>query len=489
VVFIFTLTLWVSNVFKRKNDHFLDTWLNSKHRRPLILRGARQIGKSTAVRRLAERQGRELIEVDLERHSTLNESFARLDVEVILQDIQLLTRKRINPHSVLFLDEAQGAPKALAALRYFYEQRPDIPVIAAGSLLEFALAELDSPMPVGRVDFARMHPVTFCEYLSATGREFEIEILRNFASGQTNSISPNTHAELMKVFCEYVLVGGMPSAIVESMEHAQAIDRLSAAALTHERLLHAFRDDFSKYQRRISTDLLRRIFDTIPTLLGQVKVKFSALAPNERTESAKRGLDALISAGLVRKVTHTPARGIPLSAGSDANVFKLVPLDVGLSSTRELGTIRTLTLPSSLFVKWESGNTIERQWMGQLAECVVGQSLLACDESNDQLFYWLRGGKSANAELDYVVQSGTSIVPVEVKAGSSGTLKSLHQFMAERQLEFAIRFDINAPVMQKMDVQTLMTGGVSTHVNYTLHSLPLYLSDFIYEYIRTRHDA
>lgn len=109
----------MSNVFKRKNEYFLDTWLNSKNRRPLIIRGARQIGKSTAVRRLAGRQGRELVEVDLERHSTLNESFARLDVEAILQDIQLLTRKRINTNSVLFLDEAQGAPRALAALRYF----------------------------------------------------------------------------------------------------------------------------------------------------------------------------------------------------------------------------------------------------------------------------------------------------------------------------------------------------------------------------------
>lgn len=194
-------------MFKRKNDVFLDTWLNSKIRRPLILRGARQIGKSTAVRRLAERQGRELIEVDLERHSTLNESFARLDVEAILQDIQLVTRKRISPNSVIFLDEAQGAPKALAALRYFYEQRPQIPIIAAGSLLEFALAELDSSMPVGRVDFARMHPVTFREYLSASGRELELEILQSFASGQTHSISPNTHAEMMKVFSEYVLIG------------------------------------------------------------------------------------------------------------------------------------------------------------------------------------------------------------------------------------------------------------------------------------------
>lgn len=217
-----------------------------------------------------------------------------------------------------------------------------------------------------------------------------------------------------------------------------------------------------------------------------MKVKFSALAPNERTESAKRGLDALISAGLVRKVIHTPARGIPLSTGSDSDVFKLVPLDVGMSSTRELGTLRTMSLPSSLFVKWESGNTIERQWMGQLAECVIGQSLLASDESKDQLFYWLREGKSANAEVDYVIQSGTSIVPVEVKSGSSGTLKSLHQFMAERQLEFAIRFDINSPVVHKMDVQTLMAGGVSTHVNYTLHGLPLYLSDFVFEYVRNR---
>lgn len=473
-------------MFKRKNDVFLDTWLNSERRRPLILRGARQIGKSTAVRRLAERQGRELIEVDLERHSTLNESFASLDVEAILQDIQLVTRKRIGTNSVIFLDEAQGAPKALAALRYFYEQRPQIPIIAAGSLLEFALAELDSSMPVGRVDFARMHPVTFREYLSASGRELELEILQSFASGQTHSISPNTHAEMMKVFSEYVLIGGMPAAIVESMEHAQTVDRLSAAALAHDRLSLAFRDDFSKYRRRISTDLLRKIFDSIPTLLGQVKVKFSALAPNERTESAKRGLDALISAGLVRKVIHTPARGIPLSTGSDSDVFKLVPLDVGMSSTRELGTPRTRSLPSSLFVKWESGNSIERQWMGQLAECVIGQSLLASDESNDQLFYWLREGKSANAEVDYVIQSGTSIVPVEVKSGSSGTLKSLHQFMAERQLEFAIRFDINSPVVHKMDVQTLMAGGVSTHVNYTLHGLPLYLSDFVFEYVRNR---
>ena len=228
----------------------------------MILRGARQIGKSTAVRQLAERNRRPIVEIDLERHNRLDSSFATLDLGIILQDLQLVAKKKVTPDSILFLDEVQGTPNALAALRYFFEDRPDMSVIAAGSLLEFALADHDFSMPVGRVEFTRMYPFTFLEYLFASGYALELEAMADFISGKSVSIHANTHHILMKLYAEYVLIGGMPGAIAESLEQDSAIDKMGAAALVHDRLVEAFRDDFTKYRKRVAPDLLRVIFDT-----------------------------------------------------------------------------------------------------------------------------------------------------------------------------------------------------------------------------------
>jgi uncharacterized protein len=473
-------------VFLRKNDVILDFWINLKDRLPLVLRGARQIGKSTAVRRLAERSKRELVEIDLERHKHLDATFATLDVNLIIDELQIVARKKISENSLLFLDEAQGAPNSLAALRYFYENTPHISVITAGSLLEFALEDHDFSMPVGRVEFTRMHPVTFSEYLMATSSHFELDLLRAFFSGKRTTIPENAHSSLMKLFSEFVLVGGMPAAVAASLKRGKVMEKLEVASTIHGRLIEAFRDDFAKYKKRISPEILRSLYDNIPTVTGNRRVKYSALAPGERTESIKRALASLISAGLVNKIVHTSARGIPLSAGSDPDVFKLLPLDVGMSSTRALGSVRTDSLPQVLFTKWESGNPIERHWMGQLAESAVGQSLLAQTASQNSLYYWLREGKSANAEVDYVIQCETSLIPVEVKSGMSGSLKSLHQFIAERELKHAVRFDLNPPSTQNICVQALVSGGESKTANYTLHNLPIYCSDFLFEFASRR---
>ena len=473
-------------MFSRKNDYILDSWVESSERLPLILRGARQIGKSTAVRRLAERCKKTLVEVDLERFKQLDGVFATLDLGLIIQELQLVARKRINRDTILFLDEVQGAPKALAALRYFFEDRPELPVIAAGSLLEFTLADMDFSMPVGRVEFSRMYPVTFSEYLMATGAHLEWEAMVGFLSGKFSIIPPGTHDLLLKLFSEYVLIGGMPSAVASSLRQPLRADKISAAAGVHNRLSEAFRDDFAKYRKHLPVELLRTIFETLPAVAGNSKVKYSSLAPHERTEAIKRGLSAVLMASLAKKVIHTPARGAPLSSGANQDIFKLVPLDVGMSSTQALGSMKSLGLSQSIFSKWEEGNPVERNWMGKLAECAIGQSLLAQTESQDKLYYWLREGKAANAEVDYVLGFDAQIVPIEVKSGSSGSLKSLHQFVAERHLKDAIRFGLNPPEIQKINVQTIMPGGESAPANYNLHNLPLYLCDFAYEYIRAR---
>jgi predicted AAA+ superfamily ATPase len=473
-------------MFKRINDVFLDRWLNSADRRPLILRGARQIGKSTAVRRLAERQKRRLIEIDLERHKRLDQTFATLDVDLIIEELQIVSRKKIDADCVLFLDEAQGAPHSLAALRYFFENRPELPVIAAGSLLEFALEDLQFSVPVGRVEFSRMYPVTFLEYLEARDAKPELRLLNSFVSRKINAIPQVAHEEMMKLFAEYVLVGGMPGAVAASLAQDSIVKKLLSAARVHQRLIEAFRDDFAKYRKRLSLELLHTLFDAIPSVVGSTRVKYTGLCPNERAEVVKKGLSALISAGLVSKIIHTPARGIPIASGADSAIFKLLPLDVGMSSTRELGSVRTASLPLALFSRWETGNPIERRWMGQLAECIVGQSILAQEASGNALYYWLREGQSVNAEIDYIVQSGTDIVPIEVKSGASGSLKSLHQFVAERDLTDAVRFDINPPSSQNIAVDAVVAGGGIKAVKYRLHNLPIYLVDLLFDYVESR---
>ncbi len=441
----------------------LRTWLQSPRRKPLVIRGARQVGKSTLVERFAEAEGRGLSTINLERHPGLDETFASNDPVAIMNLLGSIVGAPSTPDGILFLDEIQAVPAAIASLRYFLEELPALPVVAAGSLMEFALADHAFSMPVGRVDYLNLGPMTFTEFLGAVGKEGLARAINAFTwpPGEETSIPPVVHERLLSQLRLYQYVGGMPEAVRAFAESGS----LRTVGDVHAGIVETYRDDFPKYAPRRDMTRMLRVFNFAARQLGR-KVKFSNVSPHDQSATVRGDIDLLAMARVIAKVTHSACSGLPLQADLKENVFKLLFLDVGLMN-------------AVCGVGWETiqgaGNR-ELINTGRGAEQFVGQHLqfLFARRVNRELTYWLREGRSSNAEVDYVVELGGEIVPVEVKAGRAGTLKSLHQFVAEKRPPLAVRFDASPPSGQEVRADVRSKRGAET-VRYRLLSLPLYL--------------
>jgi predicted AAA+ superfamily ATPase len=431
---------------------YLAAWFADPHRKPLVLRGARQVGKSTLVRLFAQEQGLTLHEINLERQLYLNDVFKTRNMAVILGEIQGLTTEiRRHDRSLIFLDEIQAVPEALQSLRYFYEDRPELAVVAAGSLLEFTLADHDFSMPVGRISYYHMGPLSFEEFLRAADED----LYRFYADYRWLSAIPQSyHERLLHRQREYLFVGGMPEALKLYLEAGS----YNAAQEVHRSILDTYIDDFAKYARKAELARLQKVFRSIPLLMGK-KVVFANFSRDDRSADVRSAIDLLCKARIGTKVYHTDCSGLPLGAGRDDAVFKLVFIDVGLMN-------------SQLGLDWPRLLGMDERALineGSRAEQFVAQELLASDQGrrSPELYFWLREGKSNNAEVDYVVSHAGNIVPVEVKAGKSGTLKSLRQFVQQKRPPIALRFDLNPPSEQRDFVDRL---------SCPLVSLPLYLA-------------
>ena len=437
----------------RKSQEVLSNWIVKENRKPLVIRGARQVGKSTLVRQFVVDKGLQLIEVNCEQNPQLDTVFKGLNVTQILNELESLPGvASINSKAVLFLDEVQATPYALAALRYFYEQRPEIPVLAAGSLLEFALSEHSFSMPVGRIEFLHMVPMDFEEFLLACGETKLQEILRTFTLD--HPMSELQHSRFLELQAQYFYVGGMPEAVKEFLKEK----KLSAARAIHENLLSTYKADFSKYGLKQDLLLLNRLLNQAAQQVTK-RVKYSKLIPHEQSRTVRRLVDLLAHARLISLVIHSDASDIPLGAEARGEVFKLLLLDVGLLNA-------LLGLPWNAVS--ESAFSVRD---GSVAEQFIGQELISTHEHGNQtLFYWLRDGKTNNAEIDFLIMIEGKIVPVEVKAGKSGTLRSLWEFCSARSPKMAVRFDINPPSAQ--DFQHAGNSGI-------LISLPLYAASQI----------
>lgn len=441
----------------------LRNWLHSTRRKPLIIRGARQVGKSTMVELFAEEEQRDLRVVNLERHLDLAGVFASNDPTAILNRLDTLADAPLTRQGILFLDEIQSAPAAIASLRYFFEELPDQPVVAAGSLMEFALADHVFPMPVGRVDYLNVGPMTFTEFLGATGKKGLANAINEFEwpPQEDTSIPPVIHERLLEQLRVYQFVGGMPEAVKVYADSGS----LRGVSAVHASIVDTYRDDFPKYAPRRDMTRMLRVFNFAARQPGR-KVKYSNVSPDDQSSTIRRDIDLLAMARVVAKVTHSASSGLPLQADLKESVFKLVFLDVGLMN-------------AICGVGWEAFASQTRTDLvnaGTSAEQFVGQHLqyLLGPRPNRELTYWLREGRANNAEVDYVVELGGRIVPVEVKAGRAGALRSLHQFVAEKQPSIAVRFDAAPPSAQDVDTE-VMSKGNSQRVRYRLLSLPLYL--------------
>ena len=444
---------------KRLAEKKLRTWLNDPYRKPLIIRGARQVGKSTLVQNFADSNHLNLVEVNLEKHIELDLVFKTLNVQKIMREIEGLTGKNaLKPNTLLFLDEIQATPFALQALRYFYEEYPQLPIIAAGSLLEFVLSKHPFSMPVGRIEYLYLGPMTFEEFLF----EKDKELLKYIHSFDFETSIPDTvHARLLERQREFLFVGGMPEAINRYIQ----TNELNQATRVHQSIIETYKDDFSKYVGQSQLMRLHRVFNYAPSAVGK-KVKYSNIAGDEKARELKAAIALLTKARIVAPVYHSSCSGIPLSAQINDTIYKLLFLDVGLMN-RICG------------LDWLAMRSMDDRTLmneGSIAEQFIGQHLLFRDLefTSPELHYWLRERKTSNAEVDYVLSRGDMIFPVEVKAGKSGSLKSLLQFIYEKKVNLAVRFDLNLPSIQTVSHQLLRNKKTET-INFSLISLPLYM--------------
>ncbi|MBF9017779.1 MULTISPECIES: ATP-binding protein [unclassified Oceanispirochaeta] len=445
----------------------LNAWFDSPRRKPMILRGARQVGKSTLVRLFAKEHNLKLYELNLEKYLSLDKVFKTMNLESILLEIEGICGSiSSDENALLFLDEIQSTPYALQALRYFYEEKPELAVIAAGSLLEFTLSDHSFSMPVGRITYYHLGPMSFDEFLLHQDEELH-GFYKEHEPGDL--MADSRHQALLKYQRDYLYCGGMPEAVLAFQEDPYTVSDV------HRSLIDTYQDDFAKYARKSDLIRLQQILNRIPLQVGK-KIKYVHLSPDDKAAEVRRVLDLLSKAKLCSLVYHSDCSGIPLRAGRNERVFKILFLDIGLMN-------HLTGLNWDILRKMDERTLINE---GSIAEQFIGQELLLY--YHHELHYWLREGKSNNAEVDYVIPHEGKLIPIEVKAGKSGTLKSLHQFMSHKGENRAIRFDMNKPSFQMLEVQVQNKSQYRETLTFSLQSLPLYfagrLSSIINQWIK-----
>ena len=437
---------------------YLKNWKSKPNRKPLVIRGARQVGKTYLVRMLAHECFESVLEINFERHPDMASYFDSKDPGKILQLLELQYNMAIQPgRCLLFLDEIQAAPQILASLRYFQEEMPGLHVISAGSLLEFAMKEPVFSMPVGRIEYMYIGPMQFEEFLAAAGEKGLVEFLGGFNLG--DAIPTPLHDKLMSLLRTFLVAGGMPESMAMYLQRGswQECEATKAALMT------TLEDDFSKYGSRVPHQRLQMVFRKIPTLVG-TKFKYVHVNRDVRARELADALALLCQARVAHQVYHSSCTGIPLGATIDEKRFKVLFLDVGL-----LSSAVGLNL-----LDYEKAEDVMMVNAGAVCEQFVGQHLLFSQDlyRAPELHYWVREKKSSSAEVDYVISQGPSIVPIEVKSGKGGTLKSLHLFLREKGRHSGIRFNSDRPSV--LDLETAVSDG--RNVPYRLISLPLYLA-------------
>jgi predicted AAA+ superfamily ATPase len=425
---------------KRNIDNVLLEWKIDANRKPLLIRGARQVGKSSAVEQLGKTFD-DFIVVNFEKNKKLKVIFdGDLDVKEICLKLSVQFRKPIVPQkTLLFFDEIQSCPNAIMSLRYFYEDYPELHVIAAGSLLEFALEELPT-FGVGRIDSLFMYPFSFQEFMLACGEDLLWNEICKSSPEKTMFFS--FHDKSIEYLKKYLIIGGMPDAVATFIK---TNDILKVQKVL-DRLILSFQNDFAKYKKKIPTLLLREVLSSVVKQSGG-KFMYSKVADTTQY-SIKQAINMLMMAGLIIPVVCSSANGIPLGAEANHKKTKLLLIDTGIFQ-RFLG----LQLSEILLA-----NDFEVINKGSIAEQFVGLELLKSSSPfmPENLYFWIREKEKSRAEVDYLIQKGDKIVPIEVKSGTTGKMQSLHLFMNERQSEYGIRTSLeNFGEFQNEDGRTI----------------------------------
>lgn len=417
--------------FRNIDKHLLE-WKKENNHKPLLLRGARQVGKSSAIRQLGK-SFKYFVEVNFERDKEITSIFkGNLKPKEIASRLSAFYGIPIIPNeTLLFFDEIQACHEAIHSLWFFYEDYPELHVIAAGSLLEFALKKMTS-FGVGRVRSLFMYPMSFDEFLFANGNTAWVEAKQN--STPDNPIFDALHSKLVESFRNYLLVGGMPESVSNWIETG---DYLRCQQIQDDIML-TYEDDFSKYEEKIEPMLLRQTLHSIASQIGN-KFVYSNVQGNYRSEKVKEALELLKDAGLIKAVVHTAANGIPLGAEINDKFVKYIFLDSGLL-LRLLGFENT-NGQSEISKLILTGTAAELVNKGHITEMVAGLELLKYNSPTQRhdLYYWQNLSRGAQAEVDYVIARNMKVVPLEVKAGTSGSMRSMYQLMSDKKLNYGIR--------------------------------------------------
>jgi uncharacterized protein len=407
-------------MFREKIQELI-TWKEKHNRKPLIINGARQVGKSWLVKHFGDNyfEGKVVV-VNFERNKNVHAIFRKdYDIKRILFELELALNIKIIPEKdLLFFDEIQACSEALGSLRYFYEEMPQLHLIVAGSLLDFEFR--NQPFPVGRVETMNLYPMSFYEFLLARNKTALTELLKS----NINDLPPNIGNYFEEDFNLYLIVGGMP----ECVKYFTETNDLIGLKSIQDDLLYTYEQDFKKYQPSINTGCLLDILDNTPKLIGN-QIIYTKLSDRFTNPTIKKGVDLLKTARLLSAIPNISVSNLPLSVSGKQ--FKLFFLDVGL-------LLRKSNLDyQQLYLKKE----LSAAFQGMLAEQFVAQQLIA--QTSQKLYYWARTEAGTNAEIDFVLMQQSQIIPIEVKAGKSGSLKSLHYLLEHyTHIEKAIVFSL-----------------------------------------------
>lgn len=410
---------------KRDLSIYLEEWVTDPGRKPILLKGARQVGKSYLARDFGKRFDN-FVEINFDFTPGLKSVFEKdLDPIRIVRDLSVIVGQPIKPgKALLFLDEIQECPEAVKSLRYFYEKMPQLHVIAAGSLLDFVLDEIG--LPVGRVMPLYLYPLSFMEFLSAVGKEHLRQEI--YDHNPAEEFPGFLHNQLLGLIGEYMAVGGMPEAVKQWLDNGD----LNSCLKIHRLLIDTYRQDFVKYAAKKNQKYVEMVFNAIPRLSGK-KFIFSAVSQEMRSRELRPALELLAKAGIAHIINHSSSNGLPLGSEINPQVSKVIFLDVALAQS-------VLGIDYSAWMLDPVSAIVNR---GAVTESFVGQELLAYSPAamKSELYYWVREIRGSMAEVDYVSGINGKVVPIEVKSGITGTLKSLHVFLEQkRNTEYGLQF-------------------------------------------------
>ena len=452
-------------MYNRFAIEHLNQWLTKSNRKPLVIRGARQVGKTELVRLFCQQADLNLIEINLEEQQISEfEKESSFDIDRALSEIYALTGQQVTDKSLLFIDEIQESNKAYNRLRFFKEQKPNIPLIAAGSLLEVELKKSKQSAPVGRLEFLFLGPMTFAEFLVAHGQQALWEQIKTLDFNQQNTIAETVHQKIIGYLRDYFYVGGMPEAVTAFIEGSRNYD---AARSVQNAIMESYRQDVRRYASGKTAKTILDIFDKMAFEVGN-KVKFSNFS-TEKSTYTREAIDTLDDIYVLQKVYHSNCSGVPIKKGENSNVYKIYLLDVGLYNC-------LMETPLKNIINISENELLNK---GDIAEQFIAQHLYInhFTTTRPRLNYWLRDQIPSNAEVDFSTVIDNKITPIEVKAGKTGSIKSLTRFMYDKKsvTQQAIRYDLayREQFHENVTFSLKTTEGKGT-VTFSLLNKPLY---------------